>query len=61
MTSQVQHGTCDHCGTNVRAFLYFSMKAGELSYCGSCGTRYEGAILEQGGRVTLDLRHMITA
>lgn len=52
---------CDHCGPSIRAYFYFEMPQGELSYCGSCGTRYEAGIIKQGGWIVDDQRHLITA
>lgn len=57
----IQWEGCDKCGPTIKAYFYFQMLAGPLTFCGSCGTRYEGAILEQGGHVTHDLRYLITA
>lgn len=52
---------CDHCGPKIRAYFYFKMPQGELQYCGSCGTRYEAGIIEQGGWIVDDQRHLILA
>lgn len=57
---EVDTDTCDRCGPNVRAYLYASMPSGHtLAYCGSCGTRYEAGLREQGARI-IDQRHAIT-
>jgi len=61
MDSMIKFDYCDHCGPSTRAYFYFGMAAGPLSFCGSCGTRYEDAIVAQGGKITHDFRYLITA
>lgn len=56
---EVAADTCDHCGPSVKAYLYARMPSGlGLAYCGSCGTRYLAALLEQRATI-IDQRHLI--
>ena len=55
---EVPTDTCDHCGPHVRAYVYAQMKAGPISYCGSCATRYWDTLNSQALKV-IDLRHTI--
>lgn len=53
---------CDKCGPSIRAYVYAEMSSGlPLTYCGHCGTLYWNGIIEQGGKITHDLKYLITA
>jgi len=54
---RMDDATCDKCGPAVRAYVYVQIGEHELSYCGSCATRY-WTRLNQVGHV-VDMRHLI--
>lgn len=56
----IEFDYCDHCGPNVRAYVYVETATGALlTWCGHCGKMNTEALLAQGGRVTSDFSYMI--
>ena len=49
---------CDKCGPSIRAYVYAEMASGLPFHC---GTLYWNGIIEQGGKITHDLKYLITA
>lgn len=51
-------GTCDRCGPTVFAYVRAEIGPYELTYCGSCATRYWSGLVEVADRI-VDNRHLI--